>query len=49
MIKVLYAGDEVMLVTTYIKGMAAWTDGIIRTGDVSPGGERHFQGNPCYR
>jgi len=31
MIKVLYTGDEVMLITTYVKGMNAWTDGIIHS------------------
>lgn len=31
MIKVLYAGDEVTLVTTYIKGMSAWTDAVIHS------------------
>ena len=29
MIKVLYTGDEVILVTTYLKGMNAWTDGVV--------------------
>jgi len=31
MIKVLYAGDEVILVTTYVKGMNAWTDGVLHS------------------
>jgi len=31
MIKVLYTGDEVMLITTYVKGMNAWTDGIVHS------------------
>jgi uncharacterized membrane protein len=30
MIKVLYTGDEVMLITTYVKGMNAWTDGVVQ-------------------
>jgi uncharacterized membrane protein len=29
MIKVFYCGDEVMLITTYVKGMNAWTDGVV--------------------
>ena len=28
MIDVLYTGDEVLLITTYVKGMNAWTDGV---------------------
>lgn len=29
MIKVFYCGDQVILVTTYIKGMNSWTDGVV--------------------
>ena len=29
MIKVLYTGDEVILITTYLKGMNSWTDGVV--------------------
>jgi uncharacterized membrane protein len=29
MIKVLYTGDEVIFVTTYVKGMNSWTDGVV--------------------
>ncbi len=28
MLKVFYCGDEVLLITTYVKGMNAWTDGV---------------------
>jgi len=31
MIRVLYTGDEVMLITTYVKGMNAWTDGVVHS------------------
>lgn len=29
MIKVFYCGDQVMLITTYVKGMNSWTDGVV--------------------
>ena len=29
MLKVFYCGDQVMLITTYVKGMNSWTDGVV--------------------
>lgn len=29
MLNVFYCGDQVMLITTYVKGMNSWTDGIV--------------------
>ena len=29
MLNVLYCGDQVMLITTYVKGMNSWTDGVV--------------------
>ncbi len=29
MVKVFYCGDQVMLITTYVKGMNSWTDGVV--------------------
>ncbi len=31
MIKVFYCGDEVTLITTYVKGMSSWTDGVVHS------------------